>query len=303
MQRHYPLNPSTGVEDTTAVWTNGTPATGTQGSFPPYQLCTNPQDEILNVIAAAGITPSDADLSQLYEAIDHLIAVAIATVQIPTFSAGEGVKDVSNVFSLNYPGLAEEDTINANDLISFYAQESEGGAAADHHYRTTMSNIATWIANYISTIPTTPVFAPLATPDSWGNWTLAAEQNINDYVNTICPVSGPPTSWGSVSAGIITVSKSGLYQVNSYVSLFVSSNSNEASYFSSSIWVNGNAVNAQSSYGNEDFYLGTSISTSTVAYVEAGGTIYMTGLSHAGSYDETSNGFSVPCTLSIGKIN
>ena len=69
MQLHYPLNPATGLEDATLLpWTNGVPSTGTEGSYPPFALCTEPQAEIVNAIQAAGLTPASADPFQLLRA-------------------------------------------------------------------------------------------------------------------------------------------------------------------------------------------------------------------------------------------
>ena len=70
MQLHYPLNPATGLEDPTQLpWTNGVPSTGTEGSYPPFALCTEPQAEIVNAIQAAGLTPASADPFQLLRSI------------------------------------------------------------------------------------------------------------------------------------------------------------------------------------------------------------------------------------------
>ena len=70
MKLHYPLNPATGVEDATQLpWTDGVPATGQDGSFPSWQTCVYPMQEIVNSILATGLTASDADLTQLLQAI------------------------------------------------------------------------------------------------------------------------------------------------------------------------------------------------------------------------------------------
>ena len=69
MQRHYPLNPATGLEDASLLpWTNGNPTTGQEGSYPPFGLFTDPQDEIVNAIQASGQTLS-SDKTQLAQAI------------------------------------------------------------------------------------------------------------------------------------------------------------------------------------------------------------------------------------------
>ncbi|SIO49901.1 hypothetical protein SAMN05443247_06576 [Bradyrhizobium erythrophlei] len=58
-----------GVSDTNAPYINGNPSTGTMGSIPPAASIEYPQREIVAMIADAGITPSNADLTQLAKAI------------------------------------------------------------------------------------------------------------------------------------------------------------------------------------------------------------------------------------------
>jgi hypothetical protein len=48
---------------------NGNPSTGTMGSIPPAASIEYPQREIVEVIAAGGLTPDNADLTQLAKAI------------------------------------------------------------------------------------------------------------------------------------------------------------------------------------------------------------------------------------------
>jgi hypothetical protein len=54
-----------GISDPNGSYINGNPSTGTMGSIPPAASIENPQREIVNLIADAGGTPSDADLHQL----------------------------------------------------------------------------------------------------------------------------------------------------------------------------------------------------------------------------------------------
>jgi hypothetical protein len=61
--------------------------------------------------------------------------------------AGEGIGVSGQSVSLNFPALTEEDTINSNDLVSFYAVEAEGGQAAGHHYKTTFGKFAAAVTN------------------------------------------------------------------------------------------------------------------------------------------------------------
>lgn len=146
MQRHYPIDPATGVENPALAWTTGVPSTGVEGSYPPAQLCTNPQDEILNVITAAGIDPSDADLTQLLEAINQLILNATPTPE--TINGTEGVKVTGATVSLNFPGLTEQDVVSPTDLVSFYQTVDEGGLPAAVHRKTTAQNLASVVRGY-----------------------------------------------------------------------------------------------------------------------------------------------------------
>lgn len=61
-------------EDPTPDYIDGNRAAGIVGSFPPAKFFNQVQNEILNVIEGAGLTPTSANLSQLYEAILELIA-------------------------------------------------------------------------------------------------------------------------------------------------------------------------------------------------------------------------------------
>ena len=101
MQRHYPLNPATGLEDAALLpWANGNPALGTEGSYPPFGLFTDPQDEILNAIAGSG-QAIGSTLSQLLQALSRgiflgtfagtanaLTATLPGAVTIPALTAG-----------------------------------------------------------------------------------------------------------------------------------------------------------------------------------------------------------------------
>jgi hypothetical protein len=48
---------------------NGNPSTGVRGSIPPAPAIEQPQREIVNVIAQAGLTPQPGDLTQLWQAL------------------------------------------------------------------------------------------------------------------------------------------------------------------------------------------------------------------------------------------
>ncbi|MGY8661757.1 hypothetical protein Q3C01_05230 [Bradyrhizobium sp. UFLA05-109] len=58
-----------GVSDPNAPYINGNPATGTQGSIPPAASIEYPQREIVALISDGGLTPDNADLTQLAQGV------------------------------------------------------------------------------------------------------------------------------------------------------------------------------------------------------------------------------------------
>ena len=63
--------------DPNAPFVNPDPATNTPGSMVPAAAIEHPQREIVNVIAAAGLEPDAADLTQLGQAIAAMIAAGV----------------------------------------------------------------------------------------------------------------------------------------------------------------------------------------------------------------------------------
>lgn len=298
MLLHYPLNTTTGVEDSTIQWSQGVPLTGQDGSFPPLGVFNEPQTEIVNVIASV-MTPSN-DLTQLNQAINAKITTAVDAIQLPSITATEGVKDVSSVVSLNYPGLTSG-TITDTDLIAYYSQ------SAGHHQSISGNALATYILAKTSNSST---FVQAANPESFSQFALGGQQGVGDNAQTTfnlqTPSGGNPP-WASCTNGVITVSQDGLYQLTGYANMDVSCANNEAAYFYIVIYQSHsggtNLVGGQSAYGNADYYLGITVSATGCAYAKAGDAFYMQGLSHAGDYDAYSNHFNTPSFLSIAKIN
>ena len=62
------------------VYINRNPSTGTPGSKVPAQIFNDIQAELLNVITGAGLTPSDDDLTQLFQAVQALSNFNIASL-------------------------------------------------------------------------------------------------------------------------------------------------------------------------------------------------------------------------------
>lgn len=66
------------LADPDRPYVNANPGASVKGSIPPAESIEHPMREILNVIEEAGLTPDGGDLTQLYDAIQALIAAGIS---------------------------------------------------------------------------------------------------------------------------------------------------------------------------------------------------------------------------------
>ena len=73
--------PPLGATDPNASYQDGNPEAGILGSIVPAAAIERPQREILNVLTAAGLTPSDTDLTQLLAAIRKIIGTQNAELE------------------------------------------------------------------------------------------------------------------------------------------------------------------------------------------------------------------------------
>ena len=73
--------PPLGATDPNAPYQDGNPEAGILGSIVPAAAIERPQREILNVLTAAGLTPSDTDLTQLLAAIRKIIGTQNAELE------------------------------------------------------------------------------------------------------------------------------------------------------------------------------------------------------------------------------
>ncbi len=92
-----PLNRPATVEEPRPAYFDGNRQTGQEGSYPSGKSLENPMREILAVIEGAGITPSNADLTQLLQAIHNLINTALENYD----PGGGGPAPVPASFLLN----------------------------------------------------------------------------------------------------------------------------------------------------------------------------------------------------------
>lgn len=126
MRRLGPFNPSTGEPDTNLPWQDGNPATGQEGSIPSHRHWTHPIEEIVHVIEQAGLQPTSADLTQLWQAIQ------IAIEQGP--GGGVGGAYVTQALALaNLPFFPE--VLTADGRMTLSAGTGEVVLAADQNFR------------------------------------------------------------------------------------------------------------------------------------------------------------------------
>jgi len=76
-----PVNGDTGNPNRSYI--NANPALGVEGSIPPAAAFEHPIREIVEVITYAGLTPNEAVLTQLRQAISAMIAAAIVAPPTP----------------------------------------------------------------------------------------------------------------------------------------------------------------------------------------------------------------------------
>lgn len=87
MEYVLPRNVPVGNNDPELPYWNENRQAGITGAIPPDKAFTNPQMEIVNAIRGAGLTPSGDDLTQLFQAIQALIAAEFSggqtTIEVP----------------------------------------------------------------------------------------------------------------------------------------------------------------------------------------------------------------------------
>jgi hypothetical protein len=122
------------VEDPEPDYIDGDRAAGLTGSFPPAKFFNQLQREVLNVIEGAELVPSDANLSQLYEAILALIAEHSGGggggggPYVPTTRAlmagaglsGGGTLAADRTFNLDLSDLTAITELQAADMFGVY---------------------------------------------------------------------------------------------------------------------------------------------------------------------------------------
>jgi hypothetical protein len=128
------------VEDPEPDYIDGDRAAGITGSFPPAKFFNQLQREVLNVIEGAELVPSNANLSQLYEAILALIAEHSGGggggggPYVPTTRAltagtglsGGGTLAADRTFNLDLSDLTAITELQAADMFGVYDNSAAG---------------------------------------------------------------------------------------------------------------------------------------------------------------------------------
>lgn len=115
-------------------YVNANPTNAVAGSIPPAAAFEHPQREILKVITEAGLIPDTANLTQLHEAIQEMIASA----QITEHDHDDTYYPRQEVYSKNFPQHAQElgESVDLNTLTEpgFYYQRFNSSAESGSNY-------------------------------------------------------------------------------------------------------------------------------------------------------------------------
>lgn len=106
-------------------WANANPAVGQAGSIPPHQAWSHAVQELVHLIEQAGLTPNEADLTQVYTAVATLVNANRVSVGHVAFFAANAAP--ANYLKAN--GALISRTTYAG--LWAYAQASSNIAASD----------------------------------------------------------------------------------------------------------------------------------------------------------------------------
>jgi len=202
--------------------------------------------------------------------------------------AGEGLQKSGSSLALNYPGLTQVNAIVDTDIISFFAN------ALGHHVKTTFATLVAFLLNYFPAIPTSgaSVSSTLAT---------TYDQSFSDNVYTTINFSGS-VPFGSVSYGVITLSKSGIYAVSVGMQIHTEQSSGQIQYSVTHIHAGGNSAIQGGIYAPSNGSVDAPLNATGVYFLNAGDTISADIYSHSSNNDSTNDYVYTGATLSIVKI-
>ncbi|MBP2494928.1 hypothetical protein ABID82_007287 [Methylobacterium sp. PvP062] len=168
-----------------AGYVNGNPATNTAGSIPCAEGLEYPQREIVNAITAAGLTPTNGDLTQLAQAIKALIAstaitpvVAAVTLYVDSSTGSDATGDGSQ---------AKPFRTNARAIRYAASRYAFGG------YGLLVQMLSAGAYDLPAVVTGVPNLTILGAPANRGNYLLtgAGTKDAQTQVTgTVCTISG-----------------------------------------------------------------------------------------------------------------
>ena len=140
-------------------FSNGNPATGELATMMTAEWCNGVQEELINVISKAGLTPEQGKLDQLWNAIQKLFSTSDAEkwrkamigsrvpIAVSTLPGGFGKPDGSLFLFEDYPELKEK-----YDAGGFNGMLLEANASAE--------NKAAWVGKWVKHSEGIGLYAP-----------------------------------------------------------------------------------------------------------------------------------------------
>ena len=169
--------------------------------------------ELAAIIAAdPSLTASDGDLTQALQAIQYLIAEALAGIVFPSapaYSGTNGDTVVGTVVQPKYgelPVSADIDDADNWRLLSTGAHADNGNVDAGTYYDTTAAAFAAYVASKI--VSSGIIYVPTAT--SVAALTMNTPVSIGNATPTQLDLAGAP-SFGTMNDGTFTAGSNGQY--------------------------------------------------------------------------------------------
>ena len=341
MQEQYPLNTVSGLQDSTLPWTNGNAANGTIGSVVQYQNFVNVSTEVVNVIATAGLTPTDADLTQLYKAIARMIEADIAAIPPPpappAYTGTAGVAISGDVATMDINSLSETTSAASTDFLPIL----HGGV----DQKIPVSSLATAIlalgvfadgnmlvglgapaqnvglgGDWWFDVQNFRIYGPKAqswlttyiqltlppSPNSYAEFALANNQTITANVDTVASLSTVVgQSWATVNNGTVTINENGNYSFDCEIYVNISANGGDGVFGGGNFVVNNQILasmtETDASGGGNNYFPPVGGVLSRTMYLPSGSTVWLTGHADNDEYSETSVVITV-ATMNITKV-
>jgi hypothetical protein len=218
-----------GVSDPNAGYINGNPSTGTMGSIPPAASIENPQREIVNLIADAGLTPTDADLHQLARsvqsshlmyAVDNGTANALAfNVMPPLLAYAAGQRWTVKVAATNTgPSVANINSLGARHIVYPLGGEMKGGelqaggivTLVDDGTNLQLTNVAA-VTGSILTAPKTYYVNSITGSDTAYDGTAAVVSGLHGPFATVQRALTAAYTWNQNGYAIAIMLADGVY--------------------------------------------------------------------------------------------